>query len=85
MLQNPRWDIDERSTFIAWLAKQPPTKQYDFWQVKGPCLIDHYIRDHGMEPTIDSYVAFADKHADLVTIAFVWPHTYGAALERVCV
>jgi hypothetical protein len=91
MLYDKRWDaktdVFSVESLVAWLEKQQPTAEYDFWCLK--CLLGRYFTDAGFDLRMIGTGSFTLSNGEQIQlppnfnhISLVEPHTYGAALER---
>ncbi len=87
MLYDPKWDNPSFTLpkLIAWLEQYPADREYNFADCRGGCLLGQFIKANGWTFSAERYgqASQLGSHDDLGgQIAAVWPHTFGAALER---
>lgn len=88
MLYDPKWgktetkaDPSTLENLIAWLAKQPKDKSYD-WLHPAHCLLGQWCRSEGVIDVVGQSLMLADKDLPYFGIALVPPFNFGAALKR---
>jgi len=84
MLHNPKWDVQTKpdalslAGLVAWLETKPADEKYDFTDCRGKCLYGQYMASHGFGwEEASSFRANVYMH-----VAYQYPWTFGAALER---
>lgn len=93
MLYDPKWEVETKPAkanpfdlkqFVGWLEAQPADKAYEWC---GHCLIEQYMVHLGFRP-YHCYTAENDAGHSIYFcltqggIAYLEPHTFGAALTR---
>jgi len=89
MLYDPKWEqetkVDPLSVagLIAWLAKQPTRREYEYYSCQR-CLVAEYLKSIGSVNPDAEYIFSEALGAGWPydKIAAERPHTFGAALER---
>jgi hypothetical protein len=90
MLYDPKWEVETKTdplslkAFVAWLEKQPPDTEYNYWCTTGECLLDTYISQVTGKPSRPSELhhEVCGGKSNYYEIAMPRPWTYGAALAR---
>lgn len=90
MLYDPKWEALRLESLIAWLEQQPASGEYCY-DDNGDCLLHKYFSAAGMNPIwigghtfelASSPGVFQNIPDDMQDIAVIFPHTFGAALDR---
>ena len=89
MLYDPKWSeaktrVPSLDDFIAWLESKDPEARYNFYCMKGECLVGQYMADIGIPWT---YRVYSETTAKIYEgtpggVASRAPWTFGAALLR---
>lgn len=90
MIYDPKWEAETKTDplslkgLIAWLEKQPPETEYNFYCKTGECLLDTYISHVTGKPSRPDLLHYdvCGGMDNYYEIAQMMPWTYGAALER---
>jgi hypothetical protein len=82
MLSREQWTKPSLDDFIAWLETKPRHEKYD-WLSGATCACGQYGKSIGVD---DWFVLWIDEKnflwADLNTLAYQQPRTFGGLLDR---